>query len=949
MKYHFHILSIMSILTMMNTQTTSAASFPDIRSHALGEAVEYLTEKGIIQGYDDGTFKPEKSINRAEALKIIFESIGVSASDENLSTTAPFPDVPLDEWFAKYVSKGKKKAIIQGYDDGKYRPNQVVNRVEFIKIAMTALPYYQTSTDHHTVLAQYSDLQKKAWYLPYLSFGKNFEFLDNSIRFKPAADMSRGDAAFIIYRIAKFHEALNCESEECLEDTPENTRIADLIDTFEIDTREVKSFDRAKRRQAEEILTKVLNKSGYADKGFSLEIISQETEDFDGIAVTFTKSRLYYKGVPVFGGEIVLEWEGSGENMDISGDIYDYISIDDVTPKISKENILSLAKKFHAEEYGYASDDYTSTYSHEDVQLTIYPDKKTKTAPLSYIVTFEVISEITGYIPFLPIPPESYSPRIIIDANTGKVYRAGDDIHTYTAHGPGGNEKIGRHEYGDDYPALEASRIRADICRLENKFVKTVDTLLRGVESPVKLAYKFTCERNTAREVNGAYSPMNDAHYYATVTREMYRDWIHKNPLRRKKLTLMVHYRKPEKPRTPLAGAFWDSKQHVLAFGDGNQLSYPYSTDMNVVAHEIGHGFTSYHSNLFYKEMSGAINEAYSDMTAEAMEYYLTGQNDWKIGKNVYKSDRVIRHVDDPDQDGSSIDHTSNYSEEIEVHSGSGIYNRAFYLLGTKTNWNTKKAFEVMTRANQYYWTEDSTFDEGVCGVLRAAGRLKYTDQEKNDIGDAFQEVGANCPPRETLLRRSLNKLENNQEDAKPEETLNEGIFEEGLSFSINSISISNTAASRLSEITIEGQGFPRTMNVRSDDCANISLLHKSGKLFAFTCTLNKVPTLHLDIIDEQTGKTLSSEKKDISEVYKVWISFMRRNNKKIRITASGVNIQNAVMKSPDCEEISILERTEEIIAASCDLPSGTFSGSVTVQVMNGNFSLFEQQLSIQN
>jgi len=71
-----------------------------------------------------------------------------------------------------------------------------------------------------------------------------------------------------------------------------------------------------------------------------------------------------------------------------------------------------------------------------------------------------------------------------------------------------------------------------------------------------------------------------------------------------------------------------------------------------------------------------------------------------------------------------------------------GVYNKAFYLLATKSGWNTQKAFQVFARANDLYWTASSTFNQGACGVETAATDLGFT---KADVTAAFTSVGVSC------------------------------------------------------------------------------------------------------------------------------------------------------------------------------------------------------------
>ncbi len=178
---------------------TSNQSFSDIRSPLLAEAVEFLVEKGIISGYPDGSFQPDRVINRAETLKILLEAKQIAVDQD--SSSKAFPDVDPKLWFAKYVNTAKKLGLIKGYPDGTYQPTQEVNRAEFIKIAMTLQEDYQPNSDYAGLESQYSDLDNQQWYMPFLNFAYNQGFLERSDRFKPTNGMTRGDAAMIIYRV----------------------------------------------------------------------------------------------------------------------------------------------------------------------------------------------------------------------------------------------------------------------------------------------------------------------------------------------------------------------------------------------------------------------------------------------------------------------------------------------------------------------------------------------------------------------------------------------------------------------------------------------------------------------------------------------------------------------------------------------------------------------------
>ena len=156
----------------------------------------------------------------------------------------------------------------------------------------------------------------------------------------------------------------------------------------------------------------------------------------------------------------------------------------------------------------------------------------------------------------------------------------------------------------------------------------------------------------------------------------------------------------------------------------------------------MSHGFTEQNSGLVYSNMSGGMNEAFSDIAGEAAEFYMKGSVDWVVGADIFKSEGGLRYFDLPSKDGRSIDHASQYYDGLNVHYSSGVYNRAFYLLANKAGWDVRKGFEIFTLANQLYWTANSTFDAGACGVAKAAADMGYN---VSDVEDAFTTVGVNA------------------------------------------------------------------------------------------------------------------------------------------------------------------------------------------------------------
>lgn len=332
--------------------------------------------------------------------------------------------------------------------------------------------------------------------------------------------------------------------------------------------------------------------------------------------------------------------------------------------------------------------------------------------------------------------PTVAKPIAIMDAVSFEVYQQWNNLQTIedaAGGGFGGNEKAGKFTYDGlkgNLPKLTITREASqNLC-----FLKSSDVIVKDVRTNYA-PYQFGCETPNAEHdnvfwngdldaVNGGYSPADDAMFAGMVIKNMYQEWYGVSPLVEAdgtpmQLSMCVHMENFD-------NAYWDGRQ--MTFGDGEYMFYPL-VSIGVAAHEISHGFTEQNSHLTYWAQSGGMNEAFSDIAAQAAEYYAYGHNSWQIGPEIFKDpDGALRYMDQPSKDCKggqagnwcSIDNAKDYNDGIDVHYSSGVYNRLFYLLGTSKGWNTRMAFNVMVQANENYWTADSTFAAGACGLLKA-------------------------------------------------------------------------------------------------------------------------------------------------------------------------------------------------------------------------------------
>lgn len=111
--------------------TTMAAGIKDIGNHWAKNYIQGLVEKKVINGYPDGTFKPENNITREEATTIVANYIG---SEEIKKEKESFSDVKKERWSYTAIENLVEKKVINGYPDGTFKPVKDMTRAEFAAI-----------------------------------------------------------------------------------------------------------------------------------------------------------------------------------------------------------------------------------------------------------------------------------------------------------------------------------------------------------------------------------------------------------------------------------------------------------------------------------------------------------------------------------------------------------------------------------------------------------------------------------------------------------------------------------------------------------------------------------------------------------------------------------------------------------------------------------------------
>ena len=216
--------------------------------------------------------------------------------------------------------------------------------------------------------------------------------------------------------------------------------------------------------------------------------------------------------------------------------------------------------------------------------------------------------------------------------------------------------------------------------------------------------------------------------------------------------------------------AFWDGREMIYGDGDGIIFNR-FTIDLDVIAHELTHGVTSYEADLAYSGQPGALNESMSDVFGSLVKQWKLKQTatdaDWLIGANLLApgmNGRALRSMSDPGtayndrklggrdpQPAHMRDYVETRKDNGGVHINSGIPNRAFYLAATKIAPNGfawEKAGRIWYVTLTTHLNPDSNFQDAANATYSVAGDLfGHGSAEEQAVGAAWSEVGIDVAP----------------------------------------------------------------------------------------------------------------------------------------------------------------------------------------------------------
>lgn len=169
-----------------NDNEPSKPELTDIAGTRYEKSVKKLVELGVINGFEDNTFRPTENVTRAQFAKMLVEALDLKLN--NSSTSLHFPDLAETHWANNYIRIAVDNGIINGYPDGTFKPDEPVTYAESMAMILRAMKLEEKMND-------------KSWPLGYINEAKNVGLLDFVDYNAPDVSANRGETAISLFNM----------------------------------------------------------------------------------------------------------------------------------------------------------------------------------------------------------------------------------------------------------------------------------------------------------------------------------------------------------------------------------------------------------------------------------------------------------------------------------------------------------------------------------------------------------------------------------------------------------------------------------------------------------------------------------------------------------------------------------------------------------------------------
>lgn len=206
-KRFWMITSLLLTLTLSLATTVNAVNnLTDITGHWAANSINQLVEAGAINGYPDGSFKPDQAITRAEFAKMITEIFDYQSSGSTSGTV--FPDT-TEHWANNFIKATASAKIMNAFSDGNFKPDQALNRGQVATMISRILNITKEEAAKQTWSQSFNDISSDHWAYQYIELAENLDLFPDSYsgKFYPDYAVTRGEAAIILAGLSQLSVA----------------------------------------------------------------------------------------------------------------------------------------------------------------------------------------------------------------------------------------------------------------------------------------------------------------------------------------------------------------------------------------------------------------------------------------------------------------------------------------------------------------------------------------------------------------------------------------------------------------------------------------------------------------------------------------------------------------------------------------------------------------------
>jgi hypothetical protein len=183
-----------TVLASVDRRVIRLTSYEDVGTDYWAKSpIEQTGTLGLVEGYPDGTFRPDRALTRAELATLLVRASGLALAEGGKS----FKDVPAKHWANAYIKTAQVAGLMEGYPDGKFKPEKQISRAEGIAVLarVDELPL-----DEAVSINPYEDVSKKSWAAKYVVAAKNAGMLDyvKTSKLSPKGGLTRAEAVTML-------------------------------------------------------------------------------------------------------------------------------------------------------------------------------------------------------------------------------------------------------------------------------------------------------------------------------------------------------------------------------------------------------------------------------------------------------------------------------------------------------------------------------------------------------------------------------------------------------------------------------------------------------------------------------------------------------------------------------------------------------------------------------